>query len=111
MSGLFIRKTGLKTTLFADCYSACPLIFLGGVERTVTAPYPRLGFHQVSADGRAIPLNHEVYTLIRNYAQNMAANGAGVLTLMHQSKPAELNYPQVSNLCSLGITMWVQRGC
>jgi hypothetical protein len=35
MTGLLIRKAGLRTTLFADCYSACPLIFLGGVNRTI----------------------------------------------------------------------------
>jgi len=37
-----------QTTLFADGCSACPLIFLGGVECTIWSPYPRLGFHQVS---------------------------------------------------------------
>lgn len=111
LTGLFIRKAGLKTTLFADCYSACPLIFLGGVERSIWSPYPRLGFHQVSAEVRPIPLDHEIYTLIANYARSMGANGTHVLSLMHRSKPTEINYPEVWSLCTVGITTWVQRAC
>jgi hypothetical protein len=111
MTGYFIRDAGLSTSLYADCYSACPLIFLGGIDRYVWSPYPRLGFHQASADGTAIPLNHELYSLIRNYAQRMGADGSRVVSLMHRSSPQELNYPEVRDLCDLGLATWVQRGC
>jgi hypothetical protein len=37
MAGRMIRARGLKTTLYYNCNSACPLVFLGGVRRAVGA--------------------------------------------------------------------------
>jgi hypothetical protein len=62
-------------------------------------------------EGKAIPLDHEVYTAIRNYAQDMGASGAHVLDLMRQSSPTEMNYPSMSGLCEVAISTWVQRLC
>jgi hypothetical protein len=111
LSGLLIRKTGLETTLISDCYSACPLLFLGGRERTVWSPYRRLGFHQVSREGQAVPLDDDVYDLIRRYADNMGEDSAFVIVQMQSSSPAQMTYPEVWELCKPGITTWVQRGC
>jgi len=111
LSGLLIRQRRLDTVLFADCYSACPLIFLGGLERSVWSPYPRLGFHQVSVDGRPLSPEHEVYNVIARYAERMGANSAFLLELMHKSGPFDMTYPPVWELCGPKFTTWVQRGC
>lgn len=110
-SGLLIRSLRIETTLSANCYSACPLIFLGGVERTVWSPYPKLGFHQVSEGGNAIPFDSEIYRLIGNYAESMGAKKTSLMTFMHAAEPESMNYPDVWDLCKHGITTWVQRGC
>ena len=34
-AGYLIRARGLETTQIADCFSACPIVFLGGSRRTV----------------------------------------------------------------------------
>lgn len=110
-SALLIRKRQLDTTLGSDCYSACPLIFLGGVNRSIWSPYPRLGFHQVSRDGAAVPLSDDVYGLIGKVAHQLGANSQTLLSLMHSASPEKMTYPEVWNLCDSGITTWVQRGC
>ncbi|MBX9862412.1 MAG: hypothetical protein K2Y42_06625 [Hyphomicrobium sp.] len=111
LAGMLIRRRGLETTLMADCYSACPLLFLGGVSRTVWSPYRRLGFHQVSRNGQALPLDDDIYGVIRKYTENMGANGAFVLKSMQSAAPRDMSYPDVWDLCEPGITTWVQRGC
>lgn len=47
-AGQNIRSRRLSTVLWNECLSACTLVFLGGVERQIWSPYPRLGFHRVS---------------------------------------------------------------
>jgi hypothetical protein len=42
--GLFLARQGLKTRVEGRCFSACTLIFVGGVVR-VLGPEGRLGFH------------------------------------------------------------------
>ena len=110
-TAMLIRKQQLDTTLIADCYSACPLIFLGGVNRQIWSPYPRLGFHQVSVERKAVPSEDEIYTAIRQFAERMGANGAFLLKLILASSPDDMNYPPVWDLCEPRITTWVQRGC
>lgn len=110
-AGLLIRSRRLDTTLNGDCYSACPLIFLGGVQRTVWSPYPRLGFHQVSRDYQAVPAADPVYGVIEEYSDSLGVEGKRVVSLMLQSTPASLTFPDVSDLCTPNITTWVQRQC
>ena len=111
LAGLLIREKGLNTTLNSDCYSACSLIFLGGVNRNVLSPYPRLGFHQASAAGKALPPSNDVYRVVRDYERAMAADSELVLAFMHKAKPEDMHYPDVWDLCEPRITTWVQRGC
>jgi hypothetical protein len=111
LAGALIRDRRLTTTLRADCYSACPLVFLGGVDRMIWSPYPRLGFHQVSVDGKAVAADHPVYMLIGTYARDMGADSKFVVSRMQQSPPSSMNYPDVWNLCEPKVTTWVQRGC
>lgn len=73
--GELIRQKGLNTVLSNNCFSACTLIFLGGVERHVPAPYHSLGFHRVTSMGQPLPESDVVYDAIREYAQQMMGNG------------------------------------
>lgn len=38
-AGRYIRSKGLDTSLWNNCYSACPLVFMGGVGRVNWSPY------------------------------------------------------------------------
>jgi hypothetical protein len=111
LSGALIRRRSLDTTLHADCYSACTLIFLGGVNRTVSSPYPRLGFHQVSRNGLAVAKSDDVYSLIRNYIDSIGGPSSTVVKFMHRAEPNDMFYPDVEELCEASITTWIQRRC
>lgn len=77
--GELIRQKGLNTVLSNNCFSACTLIFLGGVERHIPAPYYSLGFHRVTSRGWPVPNNDEVYDRIRTYAELMVGNGDDIV--------------------------------
>lgn len=47
--GRRVRLAGLQTVARSECASACGLIFLGGVDRTLLGPHARIGFHQVAS--------------------------------------------------------------
>jgi len=108
-AGLIIRKYRLDTVLWDDCYSACTLVFLGGVERTIWSPYPRLGFHKVSIGGNAVDLYDESYNLIGEYTRAMGVDVQAVLKAMIKAEPSGMNYPDHEYLCNGRITTWIQR--
>lgn len=110
-AGMEIRKRGLETTLWNNCYSACPLVFLAGTNRTIWSPYPELGFHQISRDGRAIPSDDPIYGLVGSYAFAMGTDGDMVLQLMMAAIPAQMELPDLQTLCDAKIALWVQRAC
>lgn len=111
-SGIEIRRRGLSTTLHGPCYSACPLVFIGGEPRTVWAgPGPHLGFHQVYTSSGALPLNHQVYTVIARYLQAMGADPGAVIGWMAVAGPTEIFEPELEALCPAGVATWVQRTC
>lgn len=70
-AGRVIRARGLTTTLWNNCYSACPLVFVGGADRLIHSPYPSLGFHQLSNDHGAIPMDSPVYAIVAGYLLEM----------------------------------------
>ncbi len=112
LAGISIRKRGLDTTLSDSCYSACPLVFFGGVRRTIWSPYPPLGFHQVyTGDGEPIPASSETYQMIFDYSNLMGIDGNFVLTSMNSAPPSSMYEPHVDDLCAAGVTTWVQRIC
>jgi hypothetical protein len=86
-AGYVIRSKGLATQLSGYCHSACPLVFIGGVERKVFRPYFGLGFHQISLDGFAIPQADPAYMRVRNYVEHMGVNAEYVLKKMLSSQP------------------------
>jgi hypothetical protein len=109
-AGLNIRRRGLDTVLWNECLSACTLVFLGGVERQIWSPYPRLGFHRVSGtNGAAVALDEPVYGRIAEYAEMLGVDSGLVLDAMFAAGPLEMNYPDAEYLCSASIITWMQR--
>ncbi len=47
--GLFVSANGMDTRVDAQCFSACTLVFAGGVQRTL-GPEGQLGFHGYRLD-------------------------------------------------------------
>ncbi|NCT87033.1 hypothetical protein GXB84_06775 [Stenotrophomonas acidaminiphila] len=113
-AGAYIRSKGLDTTLFNNCYSACPLVFMAGVERQNWSPYPKLGFHQIyTSDGQAIPLDSEPYRQIFGYLMRMGIEPRYVLQKMWSAPPEGMTNVdgEDDDLCRASITTWIQRGC
>lgn len=109
-TGKLIRALGLETDLYATCASACPLAYLGGTQRVINDWDFRLGFHQMSVAGTALPLNHEFYGLVRDYAAEMGASGDFVVAAMHNAPIDQIFYPEFQDMCDAGIT-WVRGNC
>lgn len=115
-AGMMIRDRKLTTTLWNNCYSACPLVFFGGHNRDIWSPYPRLGFHQIyTMESGAAPVDSDVYKVIAAYLTSMGVDARYVLLNMWAAGPAEMNYvdPNVSKVdfCEKGLATWVQRRC
>ena len=111
-AGYYIRSRGLDTILWNNCFSACPLVFLGGINRTVPSPYPYLGFHQAYTSAGPAPLNSDVYKIIARYVQDMGASSKFVLSNMFSASPTEMKIIKGgSELCAYKIATNVQRTC
>ena len=112
-AGEFIRQRGLETTLYNNCYSACPLVFMAGVQRSNWSPYSDLGFHQIyTADG-PVPFDSPAYRHIHTYLVRMGIEPRYVLQKMWSAPPQDMaNVDGYSEeLCNANITTWIQRGC
>lgn len=112
-AGKLIRSKGLATTVWNSCYSACPLVFLGGVDRQVHSPYPSFGFHQISTSAGAIPTDSPVYRRVAEYIREMGADDRFVVAAMLRATPTQMNMINGANakLCQARIATWVQRSC
>ncbi|MDF0596391.1 hypothetical protein [Psychromarinibacter halotolerans] len=110
-AGRLIRRLGLDTSLASNCYSACPLIFVAGVERRIWSPYPKLGFHQVSSNGRAVPSDHPVYAQVSLYLLDLGVKPSFVLNAMMRAAPSDMHYPELYELCIARAATWIQRRC
>lgn len=111
LAGRVIRARGLQTTLYYNCNSACPLVFLGGVRRAVWAGGARFGLHQISRDGTAVPPDDVIYQLVFDYVAEMGGDPIQLVTWMYSASPSELSYPDLVDYCDLGLATWVQRTC
>mgnify|MGYP005857788353 CR=1 FL=1 len=112
LSGLEIRKRGLNTTLHGPCFSACPLMFAGGVERRIwMGPGPHMGFHRVYTASGEAPRDAEIYQHIIRYLFAMGVNPAPVLRWMDRAGSAEMFKPGLDQLCEAKVATWVQRTC
>ncbi|MEZ5789530.1 MAG: hypothetical protein R3D34_01560 [Nitratireductor sp.] len=110
-AAILIRSRKLTTVLWNECYSACTMVFLGGVDREIWSPYPNLSFHQVSAEGKALPSSHPIYKTIREFAYSMGADGDAFVKLILSSLPDKLTDADLFDLCAAYIATWVQRAC
>ena len=121
-AGRYIRQKGLNTELWNSCRSACVLVFLGGVERRIDAPYPALGFHQISireTAGRsvAVPATDSSYQRVAMYATEMGVSAPSLIGLMRSKPPDDMldikydHSDQAQILCKFRIATVVQRGC
>jgi hypothetical protein len=112
MSGLEIRRREMNTTLHGPCFSACPLVFAGGAERTIwMGPGPHLGFHQVYTSAGAVPLSDEIYQEIALYLAAMGVDAQVVIRWMASAGPGEMYEPSLQLLCEPQVATWVQRVC
>ena len=111
LAGAEIRRRGLETTLHGNCYSACPLVFVGGVRRVLWASPHRLGFHQISIDRAAVDLDHPIYSVVARYLASMGVEPVTVISWMFSASPAEMFEPEVGDLCRPGVATFVQRIC
>lgn len=112
LAGYEIRGRGLSTTLHGPCFSACPLVFAGGVKRTIwMGPGPHLGFHQIYNSGDAVPLDDNVYKTVARYLTEVGVDAVGVVSWMARAGPDEIFEPDLEMLCDVRIATWVQRIC
>lgn len=99
-AGGLIRQKGLGVELFGDCESACPLVYFGGAEpRVQRLPLHRLGFHQISAGGTAIPLDHVIYETVAAYIDALGVDSDYILTAMQDTPLENMYYPAYQWLC------------
>ena len=112
-AGRLIRSKELSTTIWNNCYSACPLVFLGGVKRHIHSPYPSLGFHQFYTSTGAVAPNAPIYAQVTKYIQEMGVDSLFVYTAILRATPAEMNMINGTDarLCQTRIATWIQRVC
>ncbi|MEO1538668.1 MAG: hypothetical protein AAFR73_13180 [Pseudomonadota bacterium] len=111
-SGLEIRKRGLSTTLHGPCFSACPLVFMGGERRAIwMGPGPHLGFHRVYTPLGEVALDDKVYLQIAEYLSAMGVDPIPVLEWMARAGSSEIFEPGLEQLCEPRVATWVQRVC
>lgn len=112
LAGVTIRERGLSTTLHGPCFSACPLVFMGGVKRTIwMGPGPHLGFHRVYNGTGEVPLSDDVYMHITEYLLRMDVNPAAVVGWMIKAGQYDMFEPDLEDLCPPKVATWVQRMC
>lgn len=114
-AGRFIRAKGLDTVLWNGCFSACPLVFMGGTSRENWSPYSVLGFHQAySGNGQPAPKDSQVYKDIYQYLVSMDIEPKYVILKMWSAPPTEMALVEPGDFdepCSANVFTWVQRGC
>lgn len=110
-AGGLIRQEGLAVALYGDCESACPLVYVAGAApRIQDLPLHRLGFHQISVGGAAIPLDHEIYEVVAAYIDAMGVNSDYILTAMQDTPPETMWHPPYQWLCDAGVA-WFYGNC
>lgn len=116
VSGQEIRKRGLNTTLFGPCYSACPLVFSGGIQRNIwMGEGPFLGFHQVykieNEVLQELAAKDPIYVSISNYLAGMGVDATIVTNWMMSAEPSGMYHPSLEALCHSKLATWIQRTC
>ncbi|PHO04164.1 hypothetical protein CSC82_11560 [Rhodobacteraceae bacterium 4F10] len=110
-AGKHIRAAGLETELLNDCFSACPLAYFGGTLRFMWAPHSKVGFHQVSHRGIAVPPDDPVYHDIWSYVSEMGGNPDLVLKYIFAASPRDMYNASEAERCASRVVTNHQRGC
>lgn len=110
-AGFMIRERGLDTEVSDHCLSACPLVFMGGVNRRMWTTASRLGFHQVSMQGKVVPPDDPIYKGIESYLILMNVDSGYVMRAMMSAGPAGMFIPEPAKLCGSRVTTFIRRIC
>ncbi|RWP58005.1 hypothetical protein [Mesorhizobium sp.] len=90
----------------AECYSACALAFMGGVERDIPEG-GTIGFHQFYGSGgssadQAMELTQHISALIAGYLRDMGAKPE-LFELLSGTSPDKMFIPTRDEIAALGI--------
>lgn len=112
-AGRMIRQRGLRTVLWNDCYSACPLVFAGGVQRHIRSPAKALGVHQMYGEHGAAPRTFAEYREIQRYLRAMGVDAEAVIKLMWMAPPEGMHEIDLTGdeACKTGLATWVEGVC
>lgn len=110
-AGVLIRNRGLDTTLHAECYSACPLVFVGGIKRIVWSQSVALGFHAFSTEDGALPDGHWIYADIANYLEFMGADADQIMPWIKFTAVDDMSKQVGDVLCETRLVTGVHRLC
>jgi hypothetical protein len=107
-AGQDIRSRGLDTQLTEDCFSACPLVFMGGVNRSVFRGTAVFGFHEMAIGGEAVPMTVASYGNVWTYAIAMGVDGHAVIGAMWSAAPNDMEIVPMRTLCDMNVVTFVQ---
>ena len=99
-----IRGAGMNTHVESECSSACTLVFIGGVERTMS-PEAKLGFHQyrVDADYVVAFADPEAEQSRDQSLFAEAGVSAGFLENMYDKTANDMWFPSAQQLFDAGV--------
>ena len=99
--GRIIRAKKLSTTTHGPCASACPIAWLGGLNRTAKHP---LGFHSIArSDGLAVPQTDPIYYYLTQYLLIMGANPTTVIGWIMTTPHETMAWPNEESLVGAGL--------
>ncbi len=111
-AGRIIRARKLETSLLGDCQSACVLVFVGGVKRSLWTGKGNLGFHRADTNGKAVPMDDYIYPKMEKYFTEMGVDYPRVLHWMKQAEPSSMFFvSDWSEFCGARVATWVENTC
>lgn len=109
-AGYLVRELGISTQLTGECIGACSIFFMGGINRSVFRPYPRLGVHKIAINGDTVPVDDPIYSLVWGYVHEMDVDPNFIVAEMQNWEPNEIGYLTEEQACLSGLVTWYQGG-